>query len=398
MTLSNQYDKASGYVKFYYNDTNFYLVGESAGAATSKQANQLSGVRARETFSLWEGGEIVAGFDLDKTQLTNSQINHRTGVYREWNFPDQTVFSPYLAVSQYFGSEDGFHLTPSAGIRYYRHNVFDDKASPQAGLVAGYGHTDLNVNYTRGVNYPSPVVLQNFLTNTSLPAYFNSREIRPEIVDHYEIGLTHTWPDLAVLSASYFYDDGKDRTRAYMFGAAPDPSFFNSTTARYKIKGFELSGSVTPVKDLKLFAGATWMKVRATGDDGIERDRMPYTPDFTLQAGLNWRFLEDFTINLDYQHLEGVYDSTLGRTSNPGAPGSNFPALTKANKLDDINLVNLRLGYNFECESINLNEGEFFISVDNLFNADYAYTKDGNNIPYKMPGTTFMAGFDLKFN
>jgi iron complex outermembrane receptor protein len=406
LTLANNYDNASGYVKFYYNDTNFYLVDEWAAASNfgqtigqpasvSKQSNNLSGLRARETFSLWEGSELVAGFDLDKTKLSNENSNYIRGQNTTWDFPDQTLFSPYAAASQYFGTEDGFHLIPSAGLRLYRHDLFAHKAAPQAGLVAGFGNTDLNFNYARGVNYPSPVALQGAVNDARF-SQLNLGSIRPEVVDHYEIGLTHTWPGLASLSGAWFYDDGKDRNRVYM-GAPPfpaDSSFFNSAASRFKIKGFELSGTLTPVDDLELFAGATWLTAKARGEDGIEADRLPYTPEFTFQAGFKWDFGDGFRLSGDYQRQQGVYSGTNMRT---GPGGANFTPLSDSVKLDNINVVNLRLGYMFNQAPWNLSEAEIFINVNNVLNSDYAYTLDGANEPYKMPGATFMVGAELKF-
>ena len=121
------------------------------------------------------------------------------------------------------GRSEDFHIIPSAGFRYFKHNEFEDKSAVQAGLVTGYGNTDLNINYSQGVNYPSPVVLMNFVL-TSAPVSNPSQywsEIKPEVVDHYEVGLTHTWPETASLGATAFYDKGKDRVQAYMFGANP---------------------------------------------------------------------------------------------------------------------------------------------------------------------------------
>ena len=110
LTLANEYEKASGYLKGYYNDTNFYLVNESTGGgignAISRQSNDLYGLRSRETFWLWKGSEIVAGFDLDRMDLENRQKRHDGGLNRVWDFPAVTVFSPYLAVSQMFGSDE----------------------------------------------------------------------------------------------------------------------------------------------------------------------------------------------------------------------------------------------------------------------------------------------------
>ncbi|MDR2801164.1 MAG: TonB-dependent receptor plug domain-containing protein, partial [Desulfovibrio sp.] len=191
LTLSNSFDKASGYIKGYYNDTEFWLIGENDNTRKSKQSIETYGLRARETFSLWEGGEFTAGFDLDRMVLTNRQYNYSTrGLLRTWDFPDQTVFSPYLAFSQLFGDREGLHFIPSAGLRYYRNNVFENKLSPQAGIVFGHGRTDLSFNYARGVNYPSPVVLQGFLPNSHLPAGLDTKKIKPEVVDHYEVALT----------------------------------------------------------------------------------------------------------------------------------------------------------------------------------------------------------------
>lgn len=389
LTLANKYDRAEGYVKLYRSDTNFYILGDNKDKANhdrafwSKQSAILSGLRARETFSLWTGGEIVAGFDLDRSATDNElfgpgRVNGSSGY-----FPDQTLFSPYLAVSHYFGEEDSFHLLPSAGFRYYRHNIFADRAAPQAGLVLGYGNTDLNFNYARGVNYPTPGVIQALASQKDS---FDFSRIKPETVEHYELGLSHKWPGRASLGVSVFYDDGQDRLRfAYPGGG----SVRNLSSAAYfKIKGLEINGTLSPAENLELFAGATWLKVKARGETGPEVDILPYTPDFSLNAGFQWRFLDSFRFSGDYQHLQGLYEGTVSRG---GPPNGNL--LSETSPLDDVNLVNLRLGYFFDHEPWRLKEGEIFVAVDNVFNADYTY-----NSALKMPGTTVMFGVDLKFN
>ena len=103
LTLANEFDNASGWLKLYYNDTKFDMLGERSGgidgAARSRQTIRLFGLRGRETFSLWENNEITAGFDLDKTDLTNYTVNlvnpQGPDNPRTWDFPDQTLFSPY---------------------------------------------------------------------------------------------------------------------------------------------------------------------------------------------------------------------------------------------------------------------------------------------------------------
>ena len=401
LTLSNRYEKASGYLKGYYNSTIFNMRGDGNGTSDSRQSNDLYGLRGRETFALWQGGELLAGFDLDMTRLHNFQEMY-TGKSTSWRFPEQTLFSPYVAFSQLLGDKDGFHATPSAGIRLYQHNVFENTSAPQAGLVLGYANTNLGLSYSRGVNYPSPVVLQNFLAEKSLPSGFDTKKIKPEIVDHYEVALSHTQPELFSVSATYFHDKGRDRTRAYMFGPSPSEGFFNSSTAEYAIDGVELSGSVTPIKDLELFAGLTWLWAKAKGDDGNTRDKMPYTPGFTLQAGFSWKFLEHFRLSADYQYLMDVYAATSARTVSPAVAASNFDRLTDINRLPDINLVNVRLDYVFSYDEWYIEQGKVFVAVNNLLNSQYAYAMDADRASntrslYYMPGINFMAGFELKF-
>ena len=405
LTLNHQYEKFSGYLKAYRNDTDFDLLQELtngkryAGGTDglwSRQEISLYGIRGKEKLHLWSGGEILFGADLDMTELKNTQrtvsglavagINGGRAE-RVWDFPDTTLFSPYLAVSQMVGRSEDFHIIPSAGFRYFKHNEFEDKSAVQAGLVTGYGNTDLNINYSQGVNYPSPVVLMNFVL-TSAPVSNPSQywsEIKPEVVDHYEVGLTHTWPETASLGATAFYDKGKDRVQAYMFGAIPTQ--FNDPIGEYEIRGLELTGKVTPVKDLEFTAGATWLEAKAKGSDGIERDRMPYTPGFQFQAGANWKFLERYRLFLDLQHLKDVYAGTSARTAT-----FNYTQLTDANKLSDMTLVNAWLSYRFDYRPLHLRDSEVFMAVNNIFDQNYEYAKG-----YSMPGTTVFAGFSLKY-
>ncbi|MEG2171982.1 MAG: TonB-dependent receptor [Desulfovibrionaceae bacterium] len=407
LSLANQYENAKGYLKGYYNNTLFHLrAADTAKPSMSTQTNNLYGLRGRETFSLWQGNEFVAGFDLDATQLKNYEEKYgkKGTTDTTWNFPDQTLFSPYLAISQFFGEKEGFHVTPSAGIRLYEHNVFaSDIAAPQAGVVLGYHNTNLNFSYARGVNYPSPVIFLGLLPNKSLPSGLNTQDIKPEIVDHYEVGLSHTWPKLFTLSATYFHDDGRDRFRAYMGGKQnPTADFFTSRTAEYKIDGFELGGSLTPIENLELFAGATWLHAQAKGDKGTTQDHMPYTPSFALQAGFTWKFLEHFQLSGDYQYLHDVYAATSMRSADVRKPSSTFAELNSVDKLPDISVANVRLDYIFSYDDLKIEQGKVFIAVNNLFDNKYAYALEKNRAGtdrclYNMPGINFMAGFEVKF-
>ena len=128
---------------------------------------------------------------------------------------------------------------------------------------------------------------------------------------------------------------------------------------------------------------------------------MPYTPSFALQAGFKWKFWEHFLLSGDYQHLQNVYAGNLMRVTSPRNPTSDFTELHDVDKLPDINVVNLRLDYLFSYDDLHLEEGRVFVAVNNVLNTPYAYamqkTADTDRQLYYMPGTSFMAGFELKF-
>ncbi len=408
MTLNHAYDRFGGYLKAYYNHTNFDLLQElvaatglryagNTGGLKSRQDIGLYGVRGKEIFHLWPGGEILFGTDLDLTDTKNTEQTYsglaspgiNGGLARRvWDFPDTRIISPYAAVSQMVGRKEAFHFIPSAGARYYDHDQFKDKTATQAGMVMGYGNTDLNINYSRGVIYPTPVALMNFVLGSSPIANASQfwKSLKPEVVDHYEAGILHTWPNKGSLGATVFRDQGKDRFQAFLFG--PVPLQFNDPIGHYEIRGLEFTGTAIPVKNLELFAATTWLQSEAVGQNRIERDHLPYTPSFQFQAGVKWTFLEKYRLFMDMQHLRGLYQGTVSR-----AGALSFSPLSPADRLPDITLVNARISYRFDYAPLHSKGSEVFVAVNNMFNQNYQYAKG-----YPMPGTTVFAGVTLRFH
>ncbi|MDR2134979.1 MAG: TonB-dependent receptor plug domain-containing protein [Treponema sp.] len=388
LTLNNQFDKAAGFFKLYYNYTGFTWLDEEIRIPGdwSRQRLNAYGMRAREVFSFWKGSDITAGLDIDGSKTVNEDHNTtRPSVITD--FPFMTLYSPYLALSQYFSVKEKYFFIPSAGLRAYFHDTWDNAFSPQAGLVAGRDRAEFHFNYSLGVIYPAPAIIQGLL-NSGGTEKSDLKEVRPEIVHHYEGGFSYRWPLPAALNVSYFYDDGRDRIVASgpaLPGNASKASFF-------RIQGLELGGSVSLKKDspmlrrLDIFAGGTWITgIRAKGEDGSEAGRMPYSPVFSMSAGFRWGFFGGFYLNGDYQFLYDLYGGGLGRS---GA----FYEPDKDSRLDDIHLLNLRISWLFERVSWRITEGELFFSVNNLLDRKYSYYAG-----YEMPGINFMAGGRIKF-
>jgi len=82
---------------------------------------------------------------------------------------------------------------------------------------------------------------------------------------------------------------------------------------------------------------------------------LPYAPEFTASAGLNWRFLEHFKLSLDCQYVSDFYTGSQAwrvDTENTTEVGNCF-------------LANGKLSYLFDVTSWGMNAevfapGEFF--------------------------------------
>jgi iron complex outermembrane receptor protein len=386
-TVNNEYDNAKGFAKLYYNFTDFRILDEGSEGAWSRQALNGWGLRAREAFSFWKGSDITGGLDLDFSGTVNE--NHKNAATVFADFPLSVLFSPYVAASQYFSLAKRFYVIPSAGLRGFVHSVWAGSVSPQAGLVAGRDGLEASFSYARGVVYPAPALLQG-LSESGEADGIDFNDARPETVNHFEWGLSYLRPGRVPFSVnvSYYYDDGRDRIVA---SGREVPG--NASVASYfRIQGLEAGGSlsfetgVSLLERLEIFAGCNWITgLQAKGEDGVEVDRMPYTPVFTASAGFKWTFFKRFHIGGDWQYLHDLYSGGLSSTS------PSFFDLDDSQRLDDISLLALRFSYTFSYGGLRVDSGELFVAASNLLDQRYEYYQG-----YVMPPLTISAGLSLK--
>lgn len=391
-TVNNEYDNASGFIKLYYTYTDFRWLDEDRRnrGDWSRQELNAWGLRAREVFSFRKGNDSAAGIDVDVNKTANEDHNTMAPSVVT-DFPLSMLFSPYIAASQFFSLGRQFYLIPSAGIRGHIHSLWENSFSPQAGLVAGWNNLELSFSYARGVIYPAPASIQG-LVDTGSVENAELKKARPETVHHYEGGITWKWPALFSLSASCFYDDGRDR----IVVAGPAVPGNASTASYFRIQGFEAGGSLSISKNrlmlrkIEIFAGCSWIaSIRAKGEDGKEASRMPYTPRFSMSAGFNWSFLKNLRLGGDCQFLHDLYSGNLSRN---GPESASFADLSESQRLDDILLLNLRLAHSFAYKPWRIEEGEVFISAANLLGRTYQYYQG-----YEMPGLALTLGGSVKF-
>lgn len=366
-TLSHAYDSFDGHLKVFINQGEGDWTGQLSPSKDSVQKFDFYGVRAKETVRPWTGAEAVLGLDWDvitgRVDATNA-----AGIDSDWDGPTQRILSPYIAFSQLFGDPDGFHAIPSAGIRFYNHNKFDDELAPHAGILLGYKNTRVHAGYSRGVLYPGleVVVVSEFVN----PMLKNSWEnLEAETLDHYEIGISQTW-DRVRADLTFFWDRGKNR---YLIKLPPPPPPVYANIGDYRTQGVETTLSFAPTDNLSVFLGITLL-------DSDQKKR-PYTPDATFSAGLNWRFLERFKLSLDAQYVSDMYVTSQARNS---AAAANVPT-------DSYFLLNGKIAYELPVETWGMN-AEIYLAGENLIDEKYEYQPG-----YPMPGINGMLGVALKF-
>jgi iron complex outermembrane receptor protein len=327
------------------------------------------GVRARENLTPWKGGTLVAGLDLDF--LSGKVEIDRAAPRPDAFFPTQTfrIVSPYAGLSHEIPAGGSWILIPSAGIRSYSHSDFDSQWAPQAGLVLRNPETDIHASYGRGVSYPGIYVVAQ--SNLFWGGNTRWKDLEAETVDHFEAGIAHSFTPKIRADVTFFHDKGRNRL---ILVTSPAPPHYENI-AEFRLQGMEATVSFTPTKEFTTFVGATWIPDRSPAN-------LPYVPEWSASAGMNWRFLERFRLSLDALWQASQYVANT-RVANYG--GSSIA------EVGGFFLLNGKISWDFKLPSPKL-AGEIFLAGENLADQDYAYKKD-----YPMPGITGMVGVNLKF-
>ena len=369
LTLSHQYPSAEGSLKLYHNigEGDWLDQPTSTPGLDEDLFNnfQFYGLKAKETVRLWPGGKLLSGFDWEVTE-GDWDKEFSDGTTESWDGHDMTILSPYAGINHQFGSRSGFYVIPSAGTRYYNHSDFESQWAPHAGIIAGFKKTELRLNYARGVVYPGLDVV--VFSETVIPPLGASWEdLDPELVDHFEAGLSHRFTESLKADLNVFVDEGQDR---YVF-TTPPAGFAYQNIEDFRINGLETTVQFKPVSSLSVFGGATWLDT--------DPSDLPYAPELSLSSGINWGFLENFTLSLDSEYLSDMHVNSQARKA--GAMNTQ--------EVESYFLLNGKLSYAFALDRAGL-EGELFVAGENLTDTDYEYLPD-----YPMPGINGMVGINF---
>ena len=372
LDLSHQHENSHGDLKLYMNtgkgDWLSYQAGDRDGNPTVDTLSDFDmyGLRWKESFSPWKGGEIVGGVDSDWTSGGIRDVNHSMPVYSfNYDTPTFRLTSPFIALNQTFELGGGWSLIPSAGVRYYDHSEFDSESSPHAGISLVSDRITLFANFSRGIHFPGlelPSLAQY------MPILGDWQKTSAEEVQHAEFGGKFTPFDGTQIDLSFFNDRVKNRYVFQFFDASGfNPSFLN--LGEYAMRGFEGSIKQDITQNWSVFAGVTLL------DPSI--DNLPYTPERMVTAGINGQ-IEKLRLNFDAQYQSETY--TLNRSRGPGANTQTVPSFL---------VVNARASYPIPMLG---KDGEVFVAVENLLSRDYSYRQG-----YPMPGRWGQIGVSASF-
>jgi len=371
LTLTNKYKFADGFIKVYYDDGQIRWKDQWDGVGpfdTNTDWNN-HGIRAQQKFRLWTSGEIIVGYDYDVYGGKSEEVRFNRPVPPSVSVKelDDTHFynsAPYFAISHTFGKE--FKVTPSVGARYNMSKYFGNFFAPEAGLKLHYKDTELYARYAKGFNLPG--VYTVFFYELNFGQGDKWKDLKPEKIDHYEIGGSQKITRWLKADLALFYDSGEDR----LLFKAPPPRFEN--LEKYRTKGIEATATFTPWANFECFVGGTYLL--ASPPD------LPYAPKVTLSGGISYALWDKIFINLDSQYISSHF------VSNPRFP-SAIP-----DKVSSYYLLNGKIAYRIKPIPYvpYKGEAEIFLAGENLTNVHYEYLKG-----YPMPGITVMGGIGLKF-
>lgn len=369
LALSHEHDRASGYVKLFLTRGDGEWYDQAGGAEDTLNDWYGYGLRLREDIRPWEGGEISLGLDYDATE-GDAKFTTDAGTISYFDRETLRLLSPFVGVNQMLGDRASWWCQPSVGLRYYTHNVFAAAFAPQMGLNFGRGPVEGHLSYARGINYPGLNVA--VFSQNVIAALGNAwRDLDPETLEHVEGGVSFHVGDTATVGLTLFYDEGKDR---YVFcrdgGGGPPNAWENIESFRQR--GAELTATVRPHDTLSLFGGITYLDP----DPGD----LPYSPEWTVVGGANWRFHPSVELSLDLEWIDRMHVASQARLLN----GVNT-ATVGAHLL-----LNAKLTYHFQAgERL---RGKVFVALENALGEDYEYQPD-----YPMPGFSAMTGLEVSF-
>ena len=335
-TLQNEYEKASGAVKVFYN------FGEHDITDGFHSTDHNYGVNLYESYQLFKGNSITTGFDfMNYGGLAENKFAMKgKGIV----FADTTIqeYGLYAFTQQTIAQK----LTLNAGIRFQHHSEYGDEWIPSLGFAYNVGkQTTWKGNISKG--FRSPTIRELFMWGPN-------PNLDPETIWNYETGISKTFFQQKMNAELTIYMVEGDNL---IVNVGPPTGFEN--TGKVSNKGIEFALNATPTNNLKLNLTYSYINME---------NPVYATPEHHLFFNANYR-MKKLLLTANIQQIYNL--------DNDPTPVVN---------LEDYALINAKASYQI------LPSLKLFVSGENLMNTNYQM-----NHYYTMPGTTVIAGVNFVF-
>lgn len=334
-SLLNEYEKASGALKLFYN------FGEHEITDGFHSNDHNYGINIYEAFKLFKGNTITAGFDfMNYGGLAENEIlANGNGVV----FADSTIteYGLYAFTQQELGK-----LVLNAGLRYQHHSEYGEIWIPSVGFSFGIKEgMAWKGNVSKG--FRSPTMRELFMWGPN-PA------LNPETIWNYETGILKTFANNKVQAElTFFLVEGDN----LIVNVGPPNGYLNS--GEISNKGLEFALKAEPTSNLSLDATYSYIDMKSP---------VFATPKHHLFFNASYRF-NKLTVIANLQQVSDL--------DNDPSPAVNNESYT---------LLNAKAMYQI---TPNL---KAYLSGENLLDTDYEVNRF-----YTMPGATVFAGLNITF-
>ena len=192
VSLENDFGISKGGIRMTYNFGHNEL-SPYYGNFSWVSDDHLAVLNLYQKLMLFKDNTIAVGIDV--------QDNGGTGANMMMNFGMQSIkdYAGYVSVEQKFFD----HLLANAGVRYAHNSYFGDIAVPQAGVNYQLDQ-ETNLRASVGKGYRAPQVFELFQLTPSVST------LNPEELWNYEIGVSHTFGQMAIVDIAGFIIDVKN--------------------------------------------------------------------------------------------------------------------------------------------------------------------------------------------
>lgn len=378
--VTHQHGDWKGELKVYENQGKNDLQNDASWGSFDSSF-KMSGLRWKEEFSPWSGGQLVAGVDQESISGAVSGPNVGAPVGTPFGFgvagsadvPSFKVLSTYAGVNQRITLSSAWVLQPSAGVRLYSSNHYGSKTAPNAGVSLISDTVTVYANYQQGLLYPGA---ETYTLTRAIPMAFAATngwdKLAPTQDRHGEVGVKWDASARTHVDFSVFQDEISQRYvwTGFYPGAILNPAsgVWSNNFPTYKVSGAEISVRHEINAQWALFGGIT------TLDSTLSN--LPYAPKTAVSVGITGS-VGGYRVSLDAQHQGSMYSLTQDR-------GSFSP-----NEVGSFTVANGRVAYPMASLG---KKGEVYVALNNLFDAHYQY-----NAGYPMPGRNFRVGLIAGF-